>query len=82
MLDALLPRVCNKHSHNGSKISPIIQLVPNNQCARLMWNAPKQSDNDLIHPRCLDALEKCSVQLKGFRIALIILGIVPAHLKV
>lgn len=82
MLDALLPPACNTQSHNGCEISPIIQLVPNNQCARLMWNAPKQSDNDLIHPRCLDAWQKSSIQLKGFRIALIILGIVPAHLKV
>lgn len=64
------------------KSAPIIQLVPNNQCAGLMRNAPKHSDNDLIHPGCLRALEKRGVQLKGFRVALIILGIVPAHLKV
>lgn len=82
MLDALLPPVCNKRSRNGSEISLVIQLVPNNQCAPLMRNAPKQSDNDLIHPGCLDAWEKSSAQLKGFHITLIILGIVPAHLKV
>lgn len=30
-----------------------------------MWNTPKQSDNDLIHPRCIDAREE-AVQYWGF----------------
>lgn len=30
-----------------------------------MWNTPKPSDNDLIHPRCIDAGEE-AVQYGGF----------------
>lgn len=47
-----------------------------------MSNTPKRSDNYLIQPRFLDARHRAGTPLKAFHITLIILRIVPAHLKV